>query len=80
MIVKAAPDNLLVSCHHLSCAYGDNVVVNDVTFTVERGEFVGIVGPSGSGKTTLLRAILGMVKPVHGEVGTVKGVRLGYVP
>jgi len=80
MIVKAAPDNLLVSCHHLSCAYGDNVVVSDVTFTVERGEFVGIVGPSGSGKTTLLRAILGMVKPVHGEVGTVKGVRLGYVP
>lgn len=80
MILKAAPDNLLVSCHHLSCAYGDNVVVSDVTFSVERGEFVGIVGPSGSGKTTLLRAILGMVQPVHGEVGTVKGVRLGYVP
>ena len=31
MILKAAPDNLLVSCHHLSCAYGDNVVVSDVT-------------------------------------------------
>lgn len=80
MSLKPAADNLLVACHHLTCAYGDNVVVSDVTFNVERGEFVGIVGPSGSGKTTLLRAILGMVKPVHGEVATVKGVRLGYVP
>lgn len=80
MNLKLASGNVLVSCHHLSCAYGENVVVSDVTFTVERGEFVGIVGPSGSGKTTLLRAILGMVKPIHGEVGTVAGVRMGYVP
>ncbi len=80
MNLKVAPSDVLASCHHLSCAYGDNVVVSDVTFSVERGEFVGIVGPSGSGKTTLLRAILGMVKPAHGEVATVKGTRLGYVP
>ena len=80
MNLKPINNEPLVTCHHLSCAYGDNVVVNDVTFNVERGEFVGIVGPSGSGKTTLLRAILGMVKPLHGEVNTVKGTRLGYVP
>jgi len=80
MNLKVAPNDVLVTAHHLSCAYGDNIVVNDVTFNVERGEFVGIVGPSGSGKTTLLRAILGMVKPIHGEVATVKGTRLGYVP
>jgi len=80
MNLRPVTDDRLVSCHHLSCAYGDNVVVSDVTFDVERGEFVGIVGPSGSGKTTLLRAILGMAKPAHGEVTTRKDVRLGYVP
>jgi zinc/manganese transport system ATP-binding protein len=78
--LKVVHDDVLAKCHHLSCAYGENIVVSDVTFDVARGDFVGIVGPSGSGKTTLLRAILGMVKPVHGEVATAKGVRLGYVP
>ena len=80
MNLKPISGEALVACHHLTCAFGDNVVVNDVTFTVERGEFVGIVGPSGSGKTTLLRSILGMVEPVHGEVATLRGARLGYVP
>jgi NitT/TauT family transport system ATP-binding protein len=47
---------------------GRRSVLRDVDFTVEPGEFVGIVGPSGSGKTTLLRALGGLVRPSAGKV------------
>jgi len=80
VILDSVDKDALVTCHHVTCAYGDSAVVSDVSFTLQRGEFVGIVGPSGSGKTTLLRAILGGIKPVHGEVTLPAGIKLGYVP
>lgn len=70
----------LLTCHHVTCAYGETVVVSDVTFALAAGDFAGIVGPSGSGKTTLLKAILGSVTPVHGDITMRDGARLGYVP
>ncbi len=80
MIIDSPEPNALVTCHHVTCAYGDTAVVEDVSFTLKRGDFAGIVGPSGSGKTTLLRAILGSITPVHGDITMSKGIRLGYVP
>ena len=70
----------LMTCEHMSCSYGGAPVVEGVDLTIRRGEFVGIVGPSGSGKTTLLRAMLGAIKPVHGKVERLPGLRLAYVP
>jgi len=70
----------LIGCEHLSCAYGANTVVEDVTMTVGEGEFVGVVGPSGSGKTTLLRAVLGSVSPVAGRVVRADPLSMAYVP
>lgn len=55
-------------------------VLDGIDLTVERGEFLGIVGPNGSGKTTLLRALLGLLRPLAGEVRIDRGVRYGYVP
>ncbi|MEU2612130.1 ABC transporter ATP-binding protein [Micromonospora sp. NPDC007271] len=52
----------------LSKYYGDVHAVDNVTLTVEPGEFVSLLGPSGSGKTTLLMAIAGFEKPDSGEV------------
>ncbi len=43
-------------------------VLEDITFSVEEGVFLGIIGPNGAGKTTLLKVILGLVRPSRGEV------------
>jgi zinc/manganese transport system ATP-binding protein len=70
----------------VTLARGKKIVLADVTLAIRAGEFIGVFGPNGAGKTTLLHAILGLLRPVSGEV-TVFGVspqrgnRLaGYLP
>lgn len=56
---------------------GDFLVLDDISFTVNKNEIVGIVGPSGSGKTTILNLISGILKPTKGQV-IVNG-KMGYM-
>lgn len=70
----------LVDVNDLSVRYGAKTVLSHVSLSVARGEIVTIVGPNGSGKTSLLRAIIGAVKPSHGQVRLGDDVRVGYVP
>ena len=51
----------IVTTELLSCNYREGRVLEDVSFQVERGDYVGIVGPNGSGKSTLVKALLGLV-------------------
>ncbi|MDD2308688.1 MAG: metal ABC transporter ATP-binding protein [Desulfuromonadaceae bacterium] len=51
----------IVSTELLSCNYREGRVLEDISFQVERGDYVGIVGPNGSGKSTLVKALLGLV-------------------
>lgn len=51
----------IVSTELLSCSYREGRVLEEVSFVVERGDYVGIVGPNGSGKSTLIKALLGLV-------------------
>jgi len=61
-------------------AYGDNVVLHDVGFTVNHGDRIGLIGPNGCGKTTLLRIIVGLEPPDEGTVVlTAPDVRIGYL-
>ena len=55
---------------HIDFAYGDDEtkVLNDISFKLEPGEFVGIVGASGSGKSTLLKCLLGFERPTKGKI------------
>lgn len=64
----------------------DQVVLEDISFDVFEGDYIGIIGPNGAGKTTLLKVILGLIKPFRGKV-SVFGLEpeegkkfIGYVP
>jgi ABC-type Mn2+/Zn2+ transport system ATPase subunit len=70
----------LITMDRVSFGYGSSPVLVDITYTVERGEFTGIVGPSGSGKTSLLRLLLGTVKPGNGQLRRAAGTAVSYVP
>lgn len=70
---------ILLNCDKLCVAY-DDVVVQDVSFTVERGDFICIVGENGSGKTTLIKALLGLLPVKSGQVTLQTGIKTGYVP
>jgi ABC-type Mn2+/Zn2+ transport system ATPase subunit len=70
----------ILSGRTLSFGYNHRAVRQNLSFDVHRGEILGIVGPNGSGKTTLLRTILGLLKPLHGQVERQHGLTIGYVP
>jgi zinc transport system ATP-binding protein len=78
----------VVEARSVSFAYADQPVVEDVSFAIERGEFLGLVGPNGSGKSTLLELLIGLRRPDSGSVTLFgdpavdfdDGERVGYVP
>lgn len=65
----------VIEIRNATAAYGENEVLNGVSLSVEKGEFIVMIGPSGCGKTTLLKMINGLVVPTKGEV-LVKGEKL----
>jgi len=58
----------VIEIEHLSFRYGDQPVLEDVSLSVQRGEFLGVIGPNGGGKTTLLRVLLGLEREFEGRV------------
>jgi ATP-binding cassette ChvD family protein len=71
--------DIVVEARGVRKAYGDNVLFDDLTFTLPRGGIVGIIGPNGAGKTTLFRLITGQEKPDAGSLRLGDTVQLGYV-
>ena len=59
---------LILQINHLSKAFGSNLVLRDIDFTVEKGDVISIIGASGSGKSTLLRCINLLETPTSGEI------------
>ena len=60
-------------------AYGDASILDHISFTLDRGERVGLIGPNGAGKSTLLHIIVGVEAPDRGSVRCDPGVRIGYL-
>ena len=63
----------------LNKGYGDNLLIDDLTFKLPPGGIVGVIGPNGAGKTTLFRMITGQEKPDTGSIKIGESVQLGYV-
>lgn len=75
-----------IKIHQLELGYPSQPLLNAFTADIQQGEFIGIFGPNGAGKSTLLRAILGLLKPLQGEIrifgqAVSKGnMHIGYMP
>jgi sulfate-transporting ATPase len=71
--------NIVVDADDVAKAYGDHLLVEDMSFKLPPGGIVGVIGPNGAGKTTLFRMIIGEEKPDSGTVRVGETVKLGYV-
>ena len=79
----------LVSVQSLSYNYDSEVVLENVSFNVEKGDFLGIIGPNGAGKTTLFQCILGLITTYSGKITILDEnikrnkkilTKIGYIP
>ena len=77
-IAERLGDNV-IDFDHLSKAYGDRLLIDDLSFKLPPGGIVGVIGPNGAGKTTLFRMITGQEKPDNGTITIGESVHLGYV-
>ena len=82
-------ESQIIKLEHIYVAFQDLLVLEDVSLNVSPGDFLAIIGPNGAGKTTLLKVILGLVRPVSGQVRVFGKApwaldggrwRIGYVP
>ena len=71
--------DLVIRAEHVTKAYGDKLLYDDLTFDVPPGAIVGIIGPNGAGKTTLFRMITGQEQPDSGTLIVGPSVKSGYV-
>ena len=71
--------DIVVEARGLKKAYGDQLLFDDLNFTLPRGGIVGVIGPNGAGKTTLFRMMTGQETPDSGTLRLGETVELGYV-
>jgi energy-dependent translational throttle protein EttA len=69
----------VIDFSHLKKGYGENLLIDDLTFKLPPGGIVGVIGPNGAGKTTLFRMITDQEKPDSGTITVGESVNLGYV-
>jgi zinc/manganese transport system ATP-binding protein len=83
---RSATGREILSVENVSVSLGGRRILEDVTFTIRSGEFMGMIGSNGAGKTTLLRTVLGLQRPTAGMVAVLgqprsrKNRSIGYVP
>ncbi|MFJ6635966.1 energy-dependent translational throttle protein EttA [Streptomyces sp. NPDC091376] len=71
--------SVVVEVENLNKAFGDKVLIDDLSFTLPRNGIVGIIGPNGAGKTTLFKMLQGLEKPDSGNIKIGETVRISYV-
>jgi ATP-binding cassette subfamily F protein 3 len=70
----------MLTVHNLSKQFSVKVILENISFSINRSDRIGLIGPNGSGKTTLLKIILGFLEPDQGVITRrPKGVKIGYL-
>ncbi len=69
----------MIVASHVTKAFGERLLIDDLSFTLPPGGIVGVIGPNGAGKTTLFRMITGAEKPDSGEITLGDTVQPGYI-
>lgn len=77
---RTNPQELLVNARQINTYYGASHILRDLSFSVARGETIGLMGRNGMGKSTLLKSIMGLVKPRTGSVEIAGQVMTGRSP
>ncbi|MEO7001271.1 MAG: ABC-F family ATP-binding cassette domain-containing protein, partial [Ktedonobacterales bacterium] len=76
--IRRQSGRIVFTVDRLSKSYGGPLVLNDLSFEVERGKRLVVIGRNGAGKTTLLRLLAGVLPPTHGRITAGQMVDLGY--
>lgn len=71
--------NMVIEAQNVSKAYGNRLLIENLSFSLPQGGIVGVIGPNGAGKTTLFRMITGQEKPDNGTFRVGETVEIGYV-
>ena len=70
----------LITVQNISLNHQGKKILDDVSFTLNPGEFITLIGPNGAGKSSLIKVLLGLIKQDSGKVKRSKSIRLGYTP
>jgi ATP-binding cassette subfamily F protein 3 len=70
--------NHVLTVNEATVGYPEKILARDITFTLRRGECLGIIGPNGSGKTTFVKTVLGKLAPLDGEIRWGTKTEIGY--
>lgn len=68
----------ILSVSNMTQGFGDRVIFNNISFNLLKGEHIGLVGANGVGKTTLLKSLVGLLKPINGEIELGLFQEIGY--
>ena len=72
-----------LTCNNLVLGYDSKIIINNLSFSVNKGDYLAIIGENGSGKSTLMKTILRLNKPLSGTIETGDGLlpdEIGYLP
>ena len=72
-----------LTCEHLTLGYNSRIIIEDLNFSINKGNYLCIIGENGSGKSTLMKTLLRLHKPISGRIITGDGLlpdEIGYLP
>ena len=71
---------MILSAENISHSFDGKSVLDNVSLTLNKGDFITIIGPNGAGKSTLLKSLMGLITPQKGSINRAMGSRIGYIP